>query len=130
MIALQQGLLIAPTLTSQVSNLRAAASFTEKRQIRFHLPWINYQFDLPTFLTRPLCRVFSHPNTYTPAQRTEFVEGITNYYVDKGMPAFYVNVFFVPLEADLCFIVVSPRTISSELQSSTLRNTTRIDTLP
>lgn len=52
----------------------------------------------------PLWRIFSHPDTFSPAQRIAFAKDITEYYVDKGLPAFYVNVFFIPLELDQCFV--------------------------
>lgn len=58
----------------------------------------------------PLWRIFAHPDTFTPTQRTAFAKNITEYYVDKGLPAFYVNVFFVPLEADQCFVGGVPKT--------------------
>lgn len=57
----------------------------------------------------PLWRIFSHADTFTPAQRTAFAKDITEYYVDKGLPAFYVNVFFIPLEAGQCFVGGIPK---------------------
>jgi hypothetical protein len=58
----------------------------------------------------PLWHIFSHPDTFTPTQRTAFAKDITNYYVDKGLQPFYVNVFFVDLNANQCFIGGLPRT--------------------
>ena len=58
----------------------------------------------------PLWRIFAHPDTFSPPQRAAFAKDITDYYVDKGLPAFYVNVFFIPLEAENFFIGGTPRT--------------------
>jgi hypothetical protein len=58
------------------------------------------QRDLPSFshspppqqkaspLTMPLWCIFSHADTFTPAQRTAFAKDVTDYYVDKCLPAF------------------------------------------
>ena len=52
----------------------------------------------------PLWRVFVHPDTYTPAQRAAFAKDVTELYVSRGLPAFYVNVLFIPLEQDNYYI--------------------------
>jgi phenylpyruvate tautomerase PptA (4-oxalocrotonate tautomerase family) len=57
----------------------------------------------------PLWRIFSNPDTFSPTQRAAFAKDITDYYIDKGLPPFYVNVFFIPLEPDNFFIGGTPR---------------------
>jgi len=58
----------------------------------------------------PLWRIFHHPSTFTPDQRAALARDITKLYTDAGLPAFYVNVFFVPLQAEELFIGGEPRT--------------------
>jgi hypothetical protein len=42
----------------------------------------------PALSPQPLWRIFSHADTFTPAQRTAFAKDVTDYYVDKCLPAF------------------------------------------
>lgn len=58
----------------------------------------------------PLWRIYAHPDTFSPAQRAALAKDITALYVDQiDLPAFYVNVFFIPLEQDNYFIGGEPR---------------------
>ena len=52
----------------------------------------------------PLWQIFSNPSTFTPDQKRALVESITPMYTKIGLPAFYVNVIFIPVESD-CFYV-------------------------
>jgi len=52
----------------------------------------------------PLWRIFVHPDIFTPSQRAALAKDVTNLYVSRGLPAFYVNVLFIPLEQDNYFI--------------------------
>jgi phenylpyruvate tautomerase PptA (4-oxalocrotonate tautomerase family) len=58
----------------------------------------------------PLWKIYAHPDTFTPAQRAAIAQDITALYVNQvNLPAFYVNVFFIPLEQDSMFIGGEPR---------------------
>jgi phenylpyruvate tautomerase PptA (4-oxalocrotonate tautomerase family) len=53
----------------------------------------------------PLWRIYAHPDIFTPAQRAALARDITDLYVNKiNLPAFYVNVFFIPLEQDNYYV--------------------------
>ena len=52
----------------------------------------------------PVWRIFAHPDTFTPTQRVALAKDVTELYKKGGLPAFYVNVFFIPLEQDNYFI--------------------------
>lgn len=43
----------------------------------------------------PLWRIFSHPSTFSPSQRSGLAKAITELYVSRGLPAFYVVVLFI-----------------------------------
>ena len=58
----------------------------------------------------PLWKIYAHPDTFTPAQRAAIAQDITALYVNQiNLPAFYVNVFFIPLEQDSMFFGGEPR---------------------
>lgn len=52
----------------------------------------------------PLWRIFSHPSTFSAAQKQAFVESITSFYTRGGLPAFYVDVIFIPVEPDSFYV--------------------------
>jgi hypothetical protein len=55
--------------------------------------------------TMPLWRIFSHPSTFTSPQRHALAGAITHLYTSNvGFPAFYVNVLFIDLDDNSCFI--------------------------
>jgi phenylpyruvate tautomerase PptA (4-oxalocrotonate tautomerase family) len=58
----------------------------------------------------PLWRIFAHPSTFTTDQKRGLSQAITKAYVEgAGLPAFYVNVIFIPLEEDEVWIGGEPR---------------------
>lgn len=59
----------------------------------------------------PLWRIFCHPSTFTTDQKRGLAKAITKHYTDAPLnfPAFYVNVFFVPLLEDELWIGGEPR---------------------
>ncbi|KPI37247.1 uncharacterized protein AB675_1455 [Cyphellophora attinorum] len=58
----------------------------------------------------PLWRVFSHPSTFTPAQREALSTDITSIYTRGGLPAFYVNVIFIDVPETAVYVGGKPRT--------------------
>lgn len=46
----------------------------------------------------PLWRIFAHPTTFTPSQREALAKKVTELYVSRGLPAFYVNVIFLDVD--------------------------------
>lgn len=56
----------------------------------------------------PLWRIFSHPDTFSTAQKQALVESITPFYTISGLPAFYVNVVFIPVEPSSFYIGGQP----------------------
>jgi phenylpyruvate tautomerase PptA (4-oxalocrotonate tautomerase family) len=54
----------------------------------------------------PLWRIYAHPTTFTKEQKAGLAAAITKLYVDPpvSLPAFYVNVLFVPLQEDEIWI--------------------------
>lgn len=55
----------------------------------------------------PLWRIFSNPSTFSPATKSLLSKAITALYTDPAgaaLPAFYVNVLFIPL-ADSDFYI-------------------------
>jgi phenylpyruvate tautomerase PptA (4-oxalocrotonate tautomerase family) len=52
----------------------------------------------------PVWRIFMHPDTFTPIQRAALAKDVTELYQKGGLPAFYVNVLFIPLEKDNYYI--------------------------
>ena len=57
----------------------------------------------------PLWRIYSHPTTFTPTQRSALAQSVTRLY-SPHMPAFYVNVIFIDADADALFIGGEPTT--------------------
>jgi len=58
----------------------------------------------------PLWRIFAHRSVFSPTQKRELAQAITKVYVEEvGLPAFYVNVLFIPLEEDEVWIGGEPR---------------------
>lgn len=62
----------------------------------------------PSLLAMPLWRIFSHPDTFSTVQKQALVESITPFYTRSGLPAFYVNVVFIPIEASSFYIGNKP----------------------
>ena len=56
----------------------------------------------------PLWRIFHPPYAFSPAQKAEFAQSITALYTASGLPAFYVNVIFIPVAADSFYISGKP----------------------
>lgn len=54
----------------------------------------------------PLWRIYAHPATFTKEQKAGLASAITKLYVDApiNLPAFYVNVLFIPLQEDEIWI--------------------------
>lgn len=54
----------------------------------------------------PLWRIFSHPSTFNTAQKQALVQSITFFYTrgGGGLPAFYVDVVFIPVERDSFYV--------------------------
>jgi len=50
----------------------------------------------------PLWRIYCNPATFTKEQKQGIANAITKLYTDPpvGLPAFYVNVLFIPLKED------------------------------
>ena len=55
-----------------------------------------------TPVNMPLWRIYAHPSTFTNDQKAGLAAAITKLYTSppNGLPAFYVNVLFIPLEED------------------------------
>jgi Putative oxalocrotonate tautomerase enzyme len=47
----------------------------------------------------PLWRIFAHPSTFDSTQRSALAKSVTELYVARGLPAFYVNVIVSPAPA-------------------------------
>jgi phenylpyruvate tautomerase PptA (4-oxalocrotonate tautomerase family) len=45
----------------------------------------------------PYWKVYHSVDTLTPEDKSAIAHGVTQWYVAAGLPAFYVNVFFLPL---------------------------------
>ncbi|KIW24092.1 uncharacterized protein PV07_09826 [Cladophialophora immunda] len=52
----------------------------------------------------PLWRIFSHPSIFTSAQREGISKAITDLYVSRGLPPFYVVVIFVDVDEKGIFV--------------------------
>jgi hypothetical protein len=54
----------------------------------------------------PLWRVYCNPATFTAEQKAGFAKAVTKLYMDPPveLPAFYVNVLFIPLREDEVWI--------------------------
>lgn len=50
----------------------------------------------------PLWRIYAHPSTFTKEQKAGLAAAITKLYTSPpaNLPAFYVNVLFIPLQED------------------------------
>ena len=59
----------------------------------------------------PLWRIFYNPSTFSVDQRQSLAKAVTKLYTDPpvGLPAFYVNVLFIPLQENEYFIGGEPR---------------------
>jgi phenylpyruvate tautomerase PptA (4-oxalocrotonate tautomerase family) len=57
----------------------------------------------------PLWRVFAHPTTFSVEQRASFAKAVTNLYVSRGLPAFYVNVIFLDVTENQVWIGGEPK---------------------
>lgn len=58
----------------------------------------------------PVWRIFSNPSTFTAAQRAGLAKAVTDLYVSRGLPAFYVNVLFINLEEEDVWVGGEKRT--------------------
>jgi phenylpyruvate tautomerase PptA (4-oxalocrotonate tautomerase family) len=57
----------------------------------------------------PLWRVFAHPTTFSVEQRAAFAKAVTKLYVERNLPAFYVNVIFLDVTEDQVWIGGEPK---------------------
>jgi phenylpyruvate tautomerase PptA (4-oxalocrotonate tautomerase family) len=59
----------------------------------------------------PLWRIFYNPSTLPADHRQSLAKAVTKLYMEPpvGLPAFYVNVFFIPLQENEYFIGGEPR---------------------
>ncbi|KIW53262.1 hypothetical protein PV05_08851 [Exophiala xenobiotica] len=57
----------------------------------------------------PLWRIFSHPQTFSKDQRVGIAQKVTELYVSRGLPAFYVNVIFIDIDENGIFIGGEPK---------------------
>lgn len=57
----------------------------------------------------PLWRIFSAPSTFSAAQKAALAKSITSLYTSAGLPAFYVNVIFIPVPSDSFYIGGQPQ---------------------
>jgi len=64
----------------------------------------------------PLWRIFAHPSTFSFDQKKGIADAVTKLYTSEpiNLPAFYVNVLFIPLKEDEC---VPPPLLSSSLET-------------
>jgi len=56
----------------------------------------------------PLWRIFAHPQTFSPSQRAALATKVTELYVSRGLPAFYVNVIFLDVGDNQVFVGGEP----------------------
>ncbi|KIX99742.1 uncharacterized protein Z520_04378 [Fonsecaea multimorphosa CBS 102226] len=52
----------------------------------------------------PLWRIFSHPSIFTASQREGISKAITDLYVSRGLPPFYVVVIFIDVDEKGFFV--------------------------
>jgi hypothetical protein len=52
----------------------------------------------------PLWRIYANPSTFAPEQRAGISEAITQQYVSRGLPAFYVVVIFLDAGAGTTYV--------------------------
>ncbi|MCJ1464850.1 hypothetical protein MMC07_003465 [Pseudocyphellaria aurata] len=54
----------------------------------------------------PLWRIFSHSSTFNTAQKQALAQSITQFYTrgGSGLPAFYVDIVFIPVERDSFYV--------------------------
>lgn len=51
----------------------------------------------------PLWNIYHPPSTFT-STKSALAKAITEIYTGVGLPAFYVNVYFQPIEPESCYI--------------------------
>jgi len=52
----------------------------------------------------PLWRIFSHPSIFTSSQKQSLSKAITDLYVSRGLPPFYVVVVFIDADEKGFFV--------------------------
>lgn len=57
----------------------------------------------------PLWRIYHEESVFTDAQKSSLANTITKLYTDIHMPAFYVNVLFIPLPASSVYVGGKPQ---------------------
>ena len=57
----------------------------------------------------PLWRIFSDPSTFNTAQKAALAKSITTLYTDASLPAFYVDVIFIPIENNSFYVGSKPQ---------------------
>lgn len=48
----------------------------------------------------PVWKIYHSPNVFTDQDKATIAKGATDFYVGVDLPAFYVHVFFLPLEKE------------------------------
>ncbi|EEA19963.1 hypothetical protein TMatcc_010109 [Talaromyces marneffei ATCC 18224] len=56
----------------------------------------------------PYWKIYHSPNTLTEEDKTTLSASITSYYTSVGLPAFYVNIFYLPLASSDFFVGGKP----------------------
>lgn len=57
----------------------------------------------------PFWKIYHSSNTLTQEDKSTLSASITQFYISVGLPAFYVNVFFLPLTSDNFFVGGTPQ---------------------
>lgn len=103
------------TQTYQLQRARIENAVKQKFPERDLNPYSRILSFHHTFLRRspgpfamPLWRIFSHPDSFSTAQKQALVESITPFYTKSGLPAFYVNVVFISVEPSSFYIGSEP----------------------
>jgi phenylpyruvate tautomerase PptA (4-oxalocrotonate tautomerase family) len=67
----------------------------------------------------PLWKIYHPPSTFTtPASKSALANAITEIYTAVPLPAFYVNVLFLPVDANNYYIGGVPRPSESKSPST------------
>lgn len=108
-------IILNSTQTSQILRTRTESTDKEKFPKSDLWPYSRTQSFYHTLLRRyssllamPLWRIFSHSDTFSTAQKKALVQSITPFYTRSGLPAFYVNVVFIPVEPSSFYIGNQP----------------------
>jgi phenylpyruvate tautomerase PptA (4-oxalocrotonate tautomerase family) len=56
----------------------------------------------------PFWKIYHSPNTLTQEDKSTLSASITEYYVSVGLPAYYVNIFYLPLPSSDFYVGGKP----------------------